>query len=156
VGHLVLVRPVMRSLVLAMLLLSCRCFAELPPVEGELGPPQQLPHWKLRPQERDSDEHGDYWRFHFKIGSDKRLGTAADEAAIKASVPASIPPLVRWVSKSAVVVLSACRIDATSTRSRRCLYVFEKHRRKWHITHHYRFYSYWLGLTMRSSQPPTG
>jgi hypothetical protein len=132
---------------LAMLILSCRCFAGLPPVEGELGSTPEQPsadhwrRWKFRPQETESDEHGDYWWFQFKIGSDKRLGTAADEVAIKAFVPAGIPPMVRWVSKSGVVVLSACRIDATSVKLRRCLYVFEKHHRKWNLTHHYPFCS---------------
>jgi hypothetical protein len=145
----------MRPWVLAMLLLSCRCFAELPPVEGELGPPQQLPHWKLMPQEPDSDEHADQWRFKFKTGSDRCLGSAADEAAIKVLVPATIPPTVRWVSQSVVIVLAACRLGASSSEPKRCLYVVEKHRRKWHISHHYHFYSYWLGLTSRS-QPLAG
>src|SRR4051812_19887828 len=101
---------------LAIVVLSCPCFAGLPPVEGELGPAPEQPsaddwrRWKFRPQETKSDERGDYWWFHFKLGSDKRLGTVPDETAIKASVPASIPPLVRWVSKSVVVVLSACQI----------------------------------------------
>jgi hypothetical protein len=40
-----------------MLLLGSHCFAELPPVEGENGPPSPpIQRWKFRPQEADSDD----------------------------------------------------------------------------------------------------
>jgi hypothetical protein len=144
VAYLFLVRSMMARLVLAVLILSCRCFAGLPPVEGELGPPRPTPsdddkrRWKLYREDANSDRQGDQWQFKFNAGSDKPLGTAADAAAIKALVPATVSPTIRWVSHSVVVVSSACRFDASSSHPQRCLYVFEKHGSKWKLTHHYR------------------
>ena len=135
---------------LLMVLLSCRSFASHLPVEGKLGPPPEqssADDWRhSKPSdEAASDQHGDYWWFQFRIGSADPLGNAADEAAIKAaikaSVPSSIPPVLRWASDTDIVVLSACRTHASSSKPSRCLYVFQKHHRKWRLTHHYPYYS---------------
>jgi len=118
----------------AILLLSCRCFAGLPPVEGEAGPtpppeptPSDAEKRRLQSIARDanSDEHGYDWEYKFKVASDKRLGSVSDATTIKALVPENVPPTLRWVSRTVVVVVSACRFDASSTEPQRCLYVFE-------------------------------
>ncbi len=89
---------------------------------------------KPAPQEVNSDGNVAQWSFKFDyVASDKRLGSAADTAAIKALVPATTSPTIRWVSKSLVVVAAACH----SNVSWRCLYVVEKHGSKWKLTHHY-------------------
>jgi len=120
--------------------------------------PEHQPHWNFvptAPQKVDSDSNYDRWQYKFLSGSDKRLGSAADLAAIKHLVPATIPPTIRWVSRSVVVIASGCHSDASPTRRMRCLYVFEKHGSKWKLTHHYRCRP-WVGLTKRCSQPLTG
>jgi hypothetical protein len=89
---------------------------------------------KPTPQEVNSDGNFAQWIFKFDyVASDKRLGNAADTASIKALVPATTPPTIRWVSRSVVVVVSACHSDVSG----RCLYVLEKHGPKWKVTHHY-------------------
>jgi len=95
---------------------------------------------KASPQEVDSDANNAQWQYKFETASDKRLGSAADTAAIKALVPATIPPTIRWVSRSVVVAASGCYLDASSSHRMRCLYVFEKQGRKWKLTHHYRWH----------------
>ena len=70
-------------------------------------------------------------------GSDKRLGTAADSAAIKALVPSTPPVTIRWVSRSLVVIAADCSSGTSFSGRLSCLYVLEKHRSKWKITHHY-------------------
>jgi hypothetical protein len=121
-----------------MFVLGSHCFAELPPVEGENGPPSPpVQRWKFRPQEPDSDDQYQQWRFKSYSGSDKQLGSPKDAAAINALVPGPKPAKLCWISRSIVVVISACRFDALSNQ-RRCFYVLEKHRSKWSITHHYR------------------
>jgi hypothetical protein len=147
-------------LLLVIFLLSCRCFAELPPVEGEL-PPQPTPsvdwrqRWKLQTQDSDSDNRYLEWETKFSRGSVRRLGSAKDATAIRALLPATTSQ-VRWVSRSAVVVMSACRYQASSTYQQPCLYVFEKHGSKWNLTHHYRVPRVFLQianhLTNRRSQ----
>ena len=132
---------------LGVLLLSCRCFAELPPVEGELGPPPQTPsvnwkqwrqRWKFEAQDNDSDNRYFEWESKFNSGSIRRLGSVKDTAAITALLPATKYQKLRWVSRSVVVVMSACRTDPSSTDRQHCLYVFEKYGAKWNLTHHYR------------------
>jgi hypothetical protein len=115
--------------------------------------PEHQPHWNFvprAPQEVDSDSNYMQWRYKFLSGSDKRLGSEADTAAIKQLVPATIPRTIRWVSRSVVVVASDCHSDASPSRRMRCLYVFEKHGSKWKLTHHYRGAA-WVGLTRRCS-----
>jgi hypothetical protein len=110
--------------------------------------PEHQFHWKLGPQEVDSDSNYSEWRYKFLSGSDKRLGSATDVAAIKHLVPATMPPTIRWLSRSIVVVVSGCYSDASQSGRMRCLYVFEKQHSKWKLTHHYRC-SAWVGLTGR-------
>jgi hypothetical protein len=84
--------------------------------------------WRFQPgpASQDSDSQGAQWQFKFIAGSDKSLGTAADSAAIKALVPSTTPVTIRWISRSVVVVAADHR-----------LFVLEKHRSKWKITHYY-------------------
>jgi hypothetical protein len=92
--------------------------------------------WRHKPaaQEVSSDGNFAQWKFKFDyVASDKRLGSAADTATIKALVAATTPPTIRWVSRSVVVVAAACHSDVGG----RCLYVFKKHDSKWKLTHHY-------------------
>src|SRR5437667_8189258 len=95
----------------------------------ELTPPEDPQGFQLRsfeqwrpkpaPHEVNSDGNFAQWKFNFDyVASDKRLGSAADTATIKALVPAGTPPTIRWVSRSVVVVASAC-----SDVRARCLYV---------------------------------
>ena len=91
---------------------------------------------KPPPQKINSDPNYGYWRNKFEGGSDKPLGRPKDTAAIKALVPATIPPTIRWVSPSIVVVSADCR-SHTLWGGERCLYVFEKQGSKWSLTHHY-------------------
>ena len=97
--------------------------------------------WRFQPAPapaiQDSDSQGAQWQFKFVAGSDKRLGTAADSAAIKALVPSTTPVTVRWVSRSVVVVAADCPSSASSTTRLHCLYVLEKHHSKWKMTHYY-------------------
>jgi hypothetical protein len=95
--------------------------------------------WRFQPRPafQDSDSQGAQWQFKFIAGSDKRLGTTADSAAIKALVPSTTPATVRWVSRSVVAVAADCSSSASSREPPHCLYVLEKHRSKWKITHHY-------------------
>ena len=86
---------------------------------------------------KDSDSEGGQWQFKFKAGSDKRLGSAKDAAAIKALLRSSMPVTIRWISRSVVVAAADCYSDARFSRRVRCLYVLEKHGSKWKITHHY-------------------
>src|SRR4051794_36267211 len=143
-------------LIIAMLLVSCRCFAGPPrdsiEVTLESTPEQQQPlqaeteaynRWKRLPRQADSDMNCEYWRYKFVItASEKRLGSARDIAAIKQLLPGTVPPTMRWVSRSVVVAVSACYSDSSATSRRRCLYVFEKHRSKWKLTHHYYYGPY--------------
>jgi hypothetical protein len=101
-------------------------------------------HHKREPQEIASDGNYAVWRYKFEAASDKQLGSTADTTAIKALLPATIPPTIRWVSRSVVVVASGCYSDASSTHHATCLNVFEKHGSKWKLTHHYR----WLASTI--------
>jgi hypothetical protein len=96
-------------------------------------------HRKAACEDIDSDPNFVQWRYKFEGGSDKPLGSPADTAAIKALVLPTIPPTIRWVSRSIVVVASVCRSEASSSRPGRCLYVFEKHDSKWRLIHHYRW-----------------
>jgi hypothetical protein len=98
-------------------------------------------NWRHKPAPQESNSDANYWqwRYKFEAGSANQLGSAADTAAIKAMVPPTIPPTIRWVSRSIVVVASACCSDASSNRPARCLYVFEKRGSKWRLTHHYRW-----------------
>jgi hypothetical protein len=121
---------------LGALLLSCQCFAELPPVEGEFGPPPPSRRWKFSPQYKDSDDKFLEWQAKFNGGSIRRLGSAKDAAAISSLLPATKSRTLHWVSRSVVVVMSACPFDASST-NQYCLYVCEKHGSKWNLTHHY-------------------
>ena len=98
--------------------------------------------WRFQPGKpgpaiQDSDLQGAQWQFKFIAGSDKRLGTAADSAAIKALVPSTPPVTIRWVSRSVVVIAADCSSSASSREPPHCLYVLEKRRSKWKITHHY-------------------
>ena len=89
---------------------------------------------KTAPHEVNSDGDFAQWKFKFDyVGSDKRLGSARETASIKALVAATTPPTIRWLSRSVVVVVSACH----SAVSGRCLYVFQRHGSKWKLTHHY-------------------
>ena len=101
--------------------------------------PQTSLRWKFRPGAaiRDSDSEGGKWRYKFYAGSDKPLGTAADAAAIKRLVPSTMPVAIRWISRSVVVVAADCYSDISLSAHVRCLYVLEKHRSKWKVTHHY-------------------
>jgi hypothetical protein len=130
----------MIRLALGVLLLSCQCFAELPPVEGELGPPPSTPsarRWKFSPQDKDSDDRFLEWEAKFNSGSVRRLGSAKDATAISSLLPATKSRTLHWVSRSVVVVMSACP-RASSMDRQYCLYVCEKHGSKWDLTHHYR------------------
>jgi hypothetical protein len=92
--------------------------------------------WRHKPAAQELSSDGDFakWKFKFDcVASDKRLGSAADTAAIEALVPATRPPTIRWVSRSVLVVAAACHSDDGG----RCLYVFKKHGSKWKVTHHY-------------------
>jgi len=95
--------------------------------------------WRFQPRPaiQDSDSQGAQWQFKFIAGSDKRRGTAADSAAIKALVPSTTPVTIRWVSRSVVVIAADCSSSASFSGRLSCLYVLEKHRSKWKITHHY-------------------
>jgi|SRR5437588_2063231 len=84
---------------------------------------QQARRWHFFPSPRhDSDSRFEHWRSKFNAGSDKRLGNAKDEAAIKSIVDAVT---IRWVSRRLVVV------DAGGLK------VLEKKGSKWEITHYY-------------------
>jgi hypothetical protein len=98
-------------------------------------------HWKFRPGSipQDSDSQGDQWRDKFITASEKRLGSAKDAIAIEALMPSSMPLTIRWLSRSVVLVSADCCFDAHSKVRLRCLYVLEKHRSKWNVTHHYRY-----------------
>ena len=107
--------------------------------------------WRFVPgnQQQDSDSQFAHWRYEFYAGSDKPLGTAADTTAIKALVSSTIPPTMRWISRSVVVVAADCYTAASSSGDR-CLYVLEKHGSKWKLTHHYSHrLSLLFGLTNR-------
>jgi hypothetical protein len=97
--------------------------------------------WRFQPQPRpaiqDSDSQGAQWQFKFIAASDKRLGTTADSAAINALVPSTTSATVRWVSRSVVAVAAGCSSSPSSREPPHCLYVLEKRRSKWKITHHY-------------------
>jgi hypothetical protein len=101
--------------------------------------PEHQPHWKFRPGPamQDSDSQGGEWKYKFITGSDERLGTARDTAAIKTLLPSTMPVTIRWISRSVVVVAADCYSDAHFSRRVRCLYVLEKHGSKWKLTHHY-------------------
>jgi hypothetical protein len=89
---------------------------------------------KPAPHEVNSDRDFSQWKFRFDyVASDKPLGSPGDTASIKALVSATTPPTIRWLSRSVVVVASACHSAVTG----RCLYVFQKHGSKWKLTHHY-------------------
>jgi hypothetical protein len=95
--------------------------------------------WRHKPAAKEVSSDGNFaqWKFKFDyVASDKRLGRSGDTSAIKALVPATTPPTIRWVSRSVVVVVAGCHSDP----SKRCLYVFEKHGSKWKLTHHYHWY----------------
>lgn len=105
----------------------------------ELTPPETPPpHWKFRQDSavQDSDSQGAQWRGKFITASDKPLGGAKDTRAIETLAPSLKPLTIRWVSRSVVLVLGDCSSDAHSRL--RCLYVLEKHRSKWTLTHRYR------------------
>jgi hypothetical protein len=157
-------------LIIAVLLVSCRCFAGPPPdsveVTLESTPEQKQPsqaeteaynHWKRGPQEADSDTNYEHWRHKFVFtASDKRLGSARDVASIKKLLPSTVPPTMRWVSRSAVVVVSSCYSDSSPMVRKQCLYVFEKHGSKWKLAHHYYYRRYpWVGSnhTMQPTAP---
>jgi len=97
------------------------------------------PHWKFRQDSaaKDSDSQGDQWRGKFITASDKPLGTAKDTRAIEALVPSSMPLTIRWISRSVAVVSADCYSDPHSSVHLRCLYVLEKRRSKWQVTHQY-------------------
>src|SRR6266404_3264255 len=88
--------------------------------------------WRFQPALaiQDSDSQGAQWQFKYIAGSDKRLGTAADSAAIKALVPSTPPVTIRWVSRSVVVIAADCSSSASSREPPHCLYVLEKRRSK--------------------------
>jgi len=113
--------------------------------------PEHQPHFEYRraPTMEDSDAEGGQWQYKFKAGSDKRLGTARDVAAVKALLPSTMPVTIRWISRSVVVVAADCYSDAHFSRRVRCLYVLEKHGSKWKVTHHY---SHGLPAVVRSNQ----
>jgi hypothetical protein len=157
-------------LIIAVLLVSCRCFAGPPPdsveVTLESTPEQHQPsqaeteaynRWKRDPREADSDTNYDHWRYQFVFtASDKRLGSARDVASIKQLLPGTVPPTMRWVSRSLVVALSACYSDSSPTVRSYCLYIFEKHGSKWKLTHHYYHRRYpWVGSNP-AIQPTAG
>lgn len=85
---------------------------------------QPVPHF---------DSQYSHWKFEFYAASDKPLGTPTDTNMIRALIPSTIPPTIRWVSRSVVVVAADC----SSNGEFRCLYVLEKHGSKWKLTHHY-------------------
>jgi hypothetical protein len=92
--------------------------------------------WRHKPAAKEVSSDGNFaqWKFKFDyVASEKRLGSAGDTATIKALIPATRPPTIRWVSRSVVVVASACHSDVSG----HCLYVIEKHGSKWKLTHHY-------------------
>jgi hypothetical protein len=94
---------------------------------------------KPPPQKTNSDPNYGYWRNKFEGGSDKPLGTPKETAVIKALVPATMSPIIRWVSRSIVVVSADCRRPPPYVLAAGCLYVFEKHGSKWSLTHYYRW-----------------
>jgi hypothetical protein len=107
-----------------------------PPEDPQGSQLRSFEEWRRKPapQEVNSDGNGAQWIFKFDyVASDKRLGSAADTASITALVPVTTSPTIRWVSRSVVVVSSACRSNVTG----RCLYVLERHGSKWKLTHHY-------------------
>src|ERR1700736_4623710 len=61
-------------------------------------------HFAPKPQDHDSDSQFEQWRFKFNAGSNKSLGNAKDEAAIKSLVPGTSTVAIRWVSRRVVVV----------------------------------------------------
>ena len=83
-------------------------------------------HFNAKPPVHDSDNQFEQWRFKFNTGSDKRLGNAKDEIAIKSVLSDTPPIMIRWVSPRVAVV------EANG------LIVVEKRASKWKITHHYR------------------
>ena len=95
--------------------------------------------WKFRPQTATKFDWNDFmhWRNKFWSGSEKQLGSAADRNAIKALVPLTMPPIIRWISRSVVVVSADCYSDRLSSGRVRCLYVLEKHRSSWKVAHHF-------------------
>lgn len=104
---------------------------------------QRTFHWKFVTREVNSDSNYAQWRYKSLAGSDMRLSTRRDTRAIKQLVPGTVSPTIRWISRSIVVVVSACRFETNaSTRVSslpvRCLYVFEKAGSIWKLTHHYR------------------
>ena len=147
-AELVLVRTMGARLVVTLLLgLAAVARASDNSVEVTLedtpdrqqSPQPAFRRWRFQPGPtiQDTDSQGAQWQFKFIAGSDKRLGTAADSAAIKALVSSTTPVTIRWVSRSVVVIAADCS-SGTSFRGRlSCLYVSEKHRSKWKITHHY-------------------
>jgi len=94
---------------------------------------------KPSPQNTNSDANYGYWRNKFEACSDKPLGRPKDTAAIKALVPATISPTIRWVSRSIVAVSADCRPPPPYVVAAGCLYVCEKHGSKWNLTHYYRW-----------------
>lgn len=83
-------------------------------------------HFTPKPQDHDSDSHFEQWRFKFNTASEKRLGNAKDEIAIKSVLSDTSPIMIRWVSPRVVVV----EVGG--------LKVLEKEGSKWKITHRYR------------------
>ena len=111
---------------------------ELTPPEDPQGSQlRSFENWRHKPapEESNSDANGGQWWYTFEAGSDKRLGSAADVVAIKAVVPVTVPPTIRWISRSVAAVASRCQSNVRAS----CLYVFEKHGSKWILTHHYRW-----------------
>jgi len=110
---------------------------ELAPPEDQQGSQfRAFEQWRRKPtsQEVNSDSDVAQWSFKFDyFASDKRPGSAADAAAIKALIPDTTPPTIRWLSRSVVVVSATCRSEVSG----RCLYVFERRGSKWKLTHHY-------------------
>lgn len=112
--------------------------------------PQHQPHFDYRrgPTMEDSDAEGGQWQYKFKTGSDKRLGTARDVAAIKTLLPSTMPVTIRWISRSVVAVAADCDSDAHFSRRVCCLYVLEKYGSNWKVTHRY---SHRLPVIVRSN-----
>ncbi len=148
VAQLALVRPMDPRLVLTLIVAftpvvqasdnSVEVTLEDTPEQQQADAAHSYRRWKFPPPQEAPNSDSNYmqWRYKFLSGSDKRLGSAADATAIKRLVPVAIPPTIRWVSRSVVVVASGCHSDASSSPVR-CLYVFEKHGSKWRLTHHY-------------------
>jgi hypothetical protein len=89
---------------------------------------QKYRRWQFtpKPQDHDSDSHFEQWRFKFYTASEKRLGTAKDEIAIKSILSVTSPIMIRWFSPRVVLVEAGG------------LKVLEKEGSKWKITHRYR------------------